>query len=43
MEMALLREAGLLRHFLAVVAEGSISGAAAKLAVSQPALTKSIR
>jgi len=43
MEMALLREAGLLRHFLAVVADGSISGAAARLAVSQPALTKSVR
>jgi DNA-binding transcriptional LysR family regulator len=43
MEMALLHEAGLLRHFLAVAAERSISGAAQRLAISQPALTKSIR
>ena len=43
MEMALLHEAALLRHFLAVVAERSISGAAQRLAISQPALTKSIR
>src|ERR1700693_6119865 len=42
MEMAMLHEAALLRHFLAVVNERSISGAAQRLAISQPALTKSI-
>jgi DNA-binding transcriptional LysR family regulator len=41
--MPLLRNAGLLRHFLAVTQAGSLSGAAQVLAVSQPALTKSIR
>ncbi len=39
----MLHEAPLLRHFLAVAAEGSISAAAQRLAISQPALTKSIR
>src|SRR4051812_6842746 len=40
--MALLRNAGLLRAFLAVAHEGNVSAAARTLAVSQPALTKSI-
>ena len=39
----MLHEAALLRHFLAVVGERSISGAAKRLVISQPALTKSIR
>ena len=39
----MLHEAALLRHFLAVVNERSISAAAQRLAISQPALTKSIR
>jgi len=39
----MLHEAPLLRHFLAIVAEGSISAAAQRLAISQPALTKSLR
>jgi DNA-binding transcriptional LysR family regulator len=43
MEMAMLRDAALLRHFLVVAAERSISAAAQRLALSQPALTKSIR
>src|SRR5215472_677543 len=42
MEMAILRDAALLRHFLAVAREGSVSAAAGRLAVTQPALTKSI-
>jgi DNA-binding transcriptional LysR family regulator len=43
MEMALLRDAALLRHFLAVAREGSVSAAAERLAVTQPALTKSLK
>jgi DNA-binding transcriptional LysR family regulator len=41
--MALLRSAGLLRPFLAVARAGTLSAAARELAVSQPALTKSVR
>ena len=41
--MAILRHAPLLRQFLAVVREGSLSGAANTLALTQPALTKSIQ
>src|SRR5947208_1866160 len=41
--MALLRSIGLLRHFLAVARAGNLSTAARELALSQPALTKSIR
>jgi DNA-binding transcriptional LysR family regulator len=41
--MALLQHGAQLRHFLAVAAEGSVSAAAHKLAISQPALTRSIR
>lgn len=41
--MALLRSAGLLRSFLAVARSGNLSAAARELAVSQPALTKSVR
>jgi DNA-binding transcriptional LysR family regulator len=43
MVMALLRSAGLLRSFLAVARSGNLSAAARELAVSQPALTKSVR
>ena len=43
MEMATLHEAPLLRHFLAIAAEGSISAASHRLSISQPALTKSLR
>jgi len=41
--MAILRNAHLLRQFLAVANEGSLTAAAQKLALTQPALTKSIR
>ena len=41
--MALLRSVGLLRPFLAVARAGNLSAAARELAVSQPALTKSVR
>jgi DNA-binding transcriptional LysR family regulator len=41
--MDLLRNVGLLRHFLAVAKEGNLTAAAARLRLSQPALTKSIR
>jgi len=41
--MALLRNAALLRDFLAVARAGSLSGAALELDVTQPALTKSVR
>jgi len=41
--MALLRSAGLLRPFLAVARTGNLSTAARELAVSQPALSKSVR
>jgi DNA-binding transcriptional LysR family regulator len=41
--MALLRSAGLLRSFLAVARTGNLSAAARELAVSQPALTKTVR
>jgi DNA-binding transcriptional LysR family regulator len=41
--MALLRNAGLLRPFLAVARTGNLSAAARELSVSQPALTKSVR
>lgn len=41
--MAILAHAHLLKHFLAVVNEGTLTGAAEKVAVSQPALSKSIR
>ena len=41
--MALLRNADLLRPFLAVARAGNLSAAARELAVSQPALTKSVR
>ncbi len=40
--MATLRHAHLFRAFLAVVAEGSITAAAQKLGMTQPALTKSL-
>ena len=41
--MPLLRNVGLLRPFLAVARAGNLSTAARALAVSQPALTKSVR
>ena len=41
--MAILANAHLLRQFLAVVTEGTLTGAAEKVAVTQPALSKSIR
>src|SRR5512135_2528956 len=41
--MALLRSIALLRPFLAVARSGNLSAAARELAVSQPALTKSVR
>jgi DNA-binding transcriptional LysR family regulator len=41
--MALLQHGAQLRHFLAVATEGSVSAAAHKLALTQPALTRSIR
>jgi DNA-binding transcriptional LysR family regulator len=41
--MAILRNAHLFRQFLAVVHEGSLTAAARKLAMTQSALTKSIR
>jgi DNA-binding transcriptional LysR family regulator len=41
--MSILRNAHLLRQFLAVVDEGSLTAAARKVAVTQSALTKSIR
>jgi DNA-binding transcriptional LysR family regulator len=41
--MTVLHNAHLLRQFLAVVNEGTLTGAAQKVAVTQPALTKSIR
>lgn len=40
--MAILRNAPLLRQFLVVVREGSLTAAAQKLSITQPALTKSI-
>jgi len=41
--MAILRNAHLFRQLLAVANEGSLTAAAQKLAVTQPALSKSIR
>ena len=41
--MAILRSAPLLRQFLAVVNEGSLTAAAQKVSVTQSALTKSMR
>src|SRR5262245_23007107 len=41
--MAVLRNAHLFRQFLTVVNEGSLTAAGQKLAMTQPALTKSIR
>ncbi len=41
--MPILSNAHLLRHFLAVVTDGTLTGAAGKIAVTQPALSKSIR
>ena len=41
--MGPLQQASLLRHFLAVANERSVSAAARALAISQPALTRSIR
>jgi DNA-binding transcriptional LysR family regulator len=43
MGISILRDTPLLRQFLAVAAEGSLSAACARLAVTQPALTKSIQ
>jgi len=43
MGISILRDTPLLRHFLAVATEGSISAACTRLAVTQPALTKSIQ
>ena len=43
MGISILRDAPLLRQFLAVATEGSLSAACARLAVTQPALTKSIQ
>jgi DNA-binding transcriptional LysR family regulator len=41
--MDLLRNSGLLRAFLAVATEQNVTGAAEKLGISQPALTRNIR
>ena len=41
--MPLLRNADLLRPFLAVARKGNLSAAAREMSVSQPALTKSVR
>jgi DNA-binding transcriptional LysR family regulator len=41
--MTTLRASPLLRHFLAVVDAGSLTAAAARLSITQPALTKAIR
>src|SRR5689334_10300806 len=41
--MPLLRNADLLRPFLAVARTGNLSAAARELSLSQPALTKSVR
>lgn len=41
--MPLLRNAALLRHFLVIAETGTVSSAARRLGISQPALTKSIR
>lgn len=43
MGISILRDTPLLRHFLAVATDGSISAACARLALTQPALTKSIQ
>ncbi|MBP8294524.1 MAG: LysR family transcriptional regulator [Burkholderiales bacterium] len=42
MDMAVVSDSGLLRRFLAVATDGSISAAAQRLAITQPALSKSI-
>lgn len=41
--MDLLRNIGLLRHFMVVAKEGNVTAASERLGISQPALTKSIR